>query len=939
MRQKKKIPTNYLLFSIFNILLLFNACNTGNRAVTSVEDLQCCNLTNPEGIDHPLLSWKIRSSRQGVAQAAWEIEIASRQELLEKGEADIWKSGKQPSDQQFGIQPTAEFKEGRSYCWRVRIWENNDEATPWSKPAGFSIGLLNESAWKAKWITYADPDQHALPYFRKSFSTEKGKKISKALAYFCGLGAGELYLNGNIVDPTRFLDPAQTDYDHYALYSTFDLTDLLKKGENLIGVMLGGGWFAQKEAWGGANFSYGAPMLRLQLVISYQDGSQTIVGSDESWEWSEGAVQKSNIYLGESYDANQEIEGWNKIGHSSEGWQKALIATQNLPPRLLPQLIPPIRKKEVLSAQAIWQDSLGNWIYDFGVNVAAIPLLKVSEPNGTGITLRFAEGIDQNRGLDFRSTGWIHHGEIFKDHYVCKGKGVEEWSPRFTYHGYRYAELSGVTKKPDKETLKLIVVHSDIHHTGTFECANGQINKLHELALRTVKSNLHGIPTDCPIREKCGWLGDVHAYVKMANMNFQMENFWHKYLGDIRSGASREEKNTLFHERYNNTFYFTDKAAGIPYMIAPGKRLCGVASPDWGTALVQLPWWIYVYYGNQLILEEFYPQMKQWTLYVHSLAKSEERKKLYNRETSSIVYQGLGDWCAPRYESADPTPVEFTSTAFHYLDAKIMEKTARLLGKKEDVELFSLLQKEIAGEMIALMYDPVNKTFGTQTADAMALDLGIVPEGDEKAVSASIVKNMREKSEGFMQCGIFGLCRIGSMLARHGNAEAAWDMFTKKGEHSFEWMWKSTDATTLWETLPINERTRKAVISSSYNHPMQAGFDISFFEDIAGISPDRSGYGFKVIRFQPLFCDYLPWARATIETAYGNVSSSWAKKEHGLEWEITIPSNSSGLVAPPYAQEFTVNGEKMENCQFLKKETQDGQELYRFPSGNYKIVF
>ena len=191
MRQKKKIPTNYLLFSIFNILLLFNACNTGNRAVTSVEDLQCCNLTNPEGIDHPLLSWKIRSSRQGVAQAAWEIEIASRQELLEKGEADIWKSGKQPSDQQFGIQPTAEFKEGRSYCWRVRIWENNDEATPWSKPAGFSIGLLNESAWKAKWITYADPDQHALPYFRKSFSTEKGKKISKALAYFCGLGAGD----------------------------------------------------------------------------------------------------------------------------------------------------------------------------------------------------------------------------------------------------------------------------------------------------------------------------------------------------------------------------------------------------------------------------------------------------------------------------------------------------------------------------------------------------------------------------------------------------------------------------------------------------------------------------------------------------------------------------------------------------------------------------
>ena len=936
---KSKISINISIGIILSLsLLLPNACNTSERG-TYTEDLKCCNITNPEGIDIPLLSWKIRSSRPEVAQTAWEIEIASQQELLEKGESDIWTSGKQSSAQQFGVQPQANLKEGSSYYWRVRIWDNNNEATQWSEPAYFSIGLLKESSWEAKWITYANPDQHALPYFRKSFSTEQGKKIGKALVYFCGLGAGEFYINGQIIDPTRFLDPAQTDYDQYALYSTFDITHLLKKGENIIGIMLGSGWFAQKEAWGGANFSYGDPMLRLQLMITYKDGTQMIVGSDESWDWTEGPVRKSNIYLGETYDANHEIDGWNKAGTSTEGWQKALVATKNMPPRLLPQLTPPIRQKEVLSAQNIWQDSLGNWIFDFGVNVAGIPLLKVSEPKGTEIGIRFAEGIDRNKGLDFRSTGWIHHGEIFEDRYISKGKGVEEWSPRFTYHGYRYAELSGVTSKPDKETLKLIVVHSDIEHTGTFECADEQINKLHKMALRTVKSNVHGIPTDCPIREKCGWLGDVHAYVKMANMNFQMENFWHKYLGDIRSGASREEKNTLFHERYNNTFYFTDKAAGIPYMIAPGKRLCGVASPDWGTALVQLPWWIYVYYGNRQILEEFYPQMKQWTLYVNSLAKDKERKKPYSAKTSTIVYQGLGDWCPPRYESTDPTPVEFTSTAFHYLDTKIMSEAARLLNRKEDEDYFLFLQEEIAREMIEIMYDPVNKTFGTQTADAMALDLGLVPKGEEKAVSASIVKNMQEKSEGFMHCGIFGLCRIGSMLARHGNTEAAWNMFTKKGENSFEWMWKSADATTLWETLPINEITRNAVLSSSYNHPMQAGFDISFFEDIAGIAPDPTGYGFKVIRFQPLFCDYLPWAKASIETPYGNVSSSWEKKENGLEWDITIPPNSSGLVAPPYPQEFKVNGEKMEECHFLHKESVDGKDWYKFPSGNYKITF
>ena len=895
-------------------------------------------MENPEGIDAPLLSWKIKSSQLGLYQTAWEIEIASSKDLLEKGEADIWKSGKKLSEKQFGIQPESNFAEGDTYFWRVRIWDQNDQSTQWSETAFFSIGLLQEESWEAKWITYPNADNRPLPYFRKKFVSEQGKKVEKALVYFSGLGAGELYLNGLNVDPSRLIDPAQTNYEQYALYSTFDVTNHIEKGENVIGVMLGDGWFSQNDAWGGADFSYGDPLFRLQMHIRYKDGTHAVVGSNEEWEWAEGPIRKSNIYLGEIYDANHEIENWHKSGSSSNGWGKAVLATENTPPRLIPQMIPPIRKMEEYTAKRIWQDSLGNWIYDFGLNVAGIPLLKLKQPKGTQVTIRFSEGIDPSKGLDFQSTGWIHHGDIFKDHYICKGEGVEEWSPRFTYHGYRYAELSGITEKPDLETLKLIVVHSDVSNTGKFACADEQINKLHELAIRTVKGNLHGIPTDCPIREKCGWLGDVHAYVKMANVNFQLENFWHKYLEDIRSGASREEKNTLFHERYNNTFYFTDKAAGIPYMIAPGKRLCGVASPDWGTVQVQLPWWIYVYYGNEQLLSDFYPQMKQWTLYVNSLAKDEERKKQYDMETNSIVYQGLGDWAPPKYGSGKKTPVEFTSTAFHYLDAKIMKEVAAILGKEDDEALFSRLKEEIATELISVMYDPVNKTFGSQTADAMALDLGFVPDGDEQAVSSSIVENMHTYSEGFMNCGIFGLSRIGSMLARNGKVEAAWQMFTKKGEHSFEWMWSAGDATTLWEILPINEITREGALSASYNHPMQAGFDITFFEDIAGIAPDPSGFGFKVIRFEPLFCDYLPWAKAQIETPYGVVLSNWEKEDGALNWEITIPPNSSGLVIPPYGGKCTVNGEDIEDCAFLKMEKLGENNHYTFPSGTYQLV-
>ena len=899
-----------------------------------IDELRCHNLTDPEGVDFPLLSWEIKTSEEGVSQTAWEIEIASRRDLLQKGKADVWKSGKQLSDKQFNIKPELSLKEATPYYWRVRIWDNSGKVSRWSDPAYFSIGLLSETLWMAKWITYPYSKEQPLPYFRKAFELND-KLPTKAIAYFCGLGAGELYLNGQNVDSTRFLDPAQTNYEQYALYSAFDVTEYLQKESNCIGVMLGNGWFSQDKAWGG--LSYGDPMFRLQLVMFYKDGSRRILGSDESWMWKEGPVCETNIYLGESYDSRREIKNWNMPGMSTDGWQPALPASENTPSRLMPQLIEPIRKKEVLSAKKIWQDPFGNWIYDFGVNVAGIPLLEVQQPEGTHITIRFSEEVDTTGSLDFESTGWIHQGRIFQDEYTCKGGSIERWSPRFTYHGYRYAELSGISEEPNETTLKLVTVHSDVENSGTFECADEQINTLHEMAVRTVKSNLHGIPTDCPTREKCGWLGDVHAYVKMAALNFQMDNFWQKYLEDIRSGASKEEKNTLFHERYNNTFYFEDKPAGIPYMIAPGKRLCGVASPDWGTVLVQLPWWMYVYYGNRKILEEYYPLMKQWTEYVESLAKNKERTKKYNPETTSIVYQGLGDWCLPTYQSADNPLVEFTSTAFHYLDTHIMEQVARLLGKESDAKTFGAKKEEIAHEIIATMYDPMNKTFGTQTADAMALDLGFVPSGDEEAVADAIVRNMNEKSEGFMYCGIFGLCRMGSMLARNENAQAAWNMFTKKGENSFEWMWKSAQATSLWEILPVNKITRKSAAEASYNHPMQAGFDVSFFEDIAGIRPDSAGYGFKVIRFQPLFCDYLPWAKASIRSPFGEVISSWKKEKNRFDWEITIPPNSTGLVTFPFDGVFTVNGKKLEDCNFSRIESTPGNVSYKFPSGHFHI--
>jgi alpha-L-rhamnosidase len=920
-------------------LLMAFLFNTFSNNSLEVTDLRCCNKVDPEGIVSPSLSWKIKSTKEDVAQAAWEIEIASTRELLEKGTADVWKSAKQQSDEQFNIQPKGlSLLEATGYYWRVRIWDNSGTRSSWSAPAYFSVGLLNEQSWKAKWITYGEPKNSALPYFRKEFNLNKdGADLVKATIYFCGLGAGELYLNGHKVDSTRFLDPAQTNYEQYALYSTFDVTNRLQDGDNCLGVMLGNGWFSQDAAWQKASFGYGGPMLRLQLVALYSDGSRNILGSDESWMWKEGPVIKTNIYLGEQYDARREIKDWCKEKASCNDWKKADIVQAGIPPRLVPQLIDPIRTKEDIKAVQMWQDPSGNWIFDFGVNVAGIPCIRVKQSAGNQLFIRMAEEKNSDGSLDFSTLGWIHHGKIFMDEYICKGEGLEQWSPRFNYHGFRYAELSGMAGKPDLSTMSLKVVHSDLPIRGTFECADPQINRLHEMALRTVQSNLHGIPTDCPDREKCGWLGDTHAYVKMANLNLQMNNFWLKYLEDIRSGANPSEEKTLFHERYNNTFYFTEKPSGLPYMIAPGKRLCGVASPDWGTALVQLPWWLYAYYGNKEVLKEFYPSMKQWTDYVSTLASDTSRTNKYGKQTKHIVYQGLGDWCPPGGNDAIDTPVEFTSTAFHYLDVCIMEQVAHLLGKNSDVKKYAEERQAIAKEMVANFYSPTMKTFGSQTADVMALDFGLVPKDDNKAVADAVVRNMNEKSADFMHCGIFGIARIGSMLARNGNSQAAWDLFTKKGENSFDRMWSSAKATSLWETLPVNAASQKIAAESSHNHPMQAGYDVLFYEDVAGIRPDDSGLGFKVIRFQPLFTRQLSWAKASIESAYGTIASDWKMETNGLNWQISIPPNSSGLVAFSKGKDITVNGVKLNEKKYTPVRSEGEITLYHFPSGSFNI--
>ena len=892
-----------------------------------VTNLRCEYLSNPLGIDNgqPRLSWQFESDKPADKQCAYQIMVASNAENLAKGLGDCWNTGKIKTDQSIQIQYSGKpLASMQKYYWKVRVYDKNGTSSAWSEPASWIMGILDDSQWKARWITGDNSTGKSMPLFKKDFKIKQGFKSARV--FVSGLGYNEVYVNGSKAGD-HVLDPAQSNYNSYALYTTYDVTGSIKTGLNRIGIMLGDGWYNQNKAFG-VDLSYGKPVLICQMKIEYANGETEIFASDTTWQCADGPVISANVYAGEVYDARKEILDWCSPNEASTHWQTAGLA-QNYPPALTSQMLPPIKKMKELVPKSFFRAKDGKYIFDLGQNFAGWVKIKVNEPLGTEITMRMSEELYPDKSLDFTSTGVFATQYVQTDTYICKGSGVEQWEPRFTYHGFRYVEVSGLSAEPDLETIKGIVVYSSVDNVGTFSCSDEQINQLHKLAIWTLTSNLHGYPSDCPHREKCGWLGDAHTIAKMSMYNFDMEAFWIKYLHDIRSSASGQGM-ALHNKAKNTEFYQAYKKAGIPFMIAPGKRECGVASPDWGTALVQIPWYLYLYYGNTTIIKDFYPDMKIWVNYIDSLS------------VDNIVPFGLGDWCPPGSNSTIDCPYQLSSTAFHLYDLQLMEQMSKVLGYFADNEYFSKRHAMVQKAFISKFYDPVNKTFGSQTANSLALDFGLAPLGDEKAVSSAIALDVAKNYSGFFHTGIFGLPRIFDALARYGNEAAANKILTGNGKLSFENMWKNYGATTLWEELPVEVKPDSIYMGDkfgSHSHPMQGGFDTWFYQGIAGISPSAEKPGFKVIRFEPFLTQQLKWAEGTLQSKYGLIKSSWKWQNNTFLWEIIVPSNSEGVVILPF-DNFSVLklNDKNISPEQLTTDIKTGKRELKLTSGKFRLA-
>ncbi|UCH64159.1 MAG: family 78 glycoside hydrolase catalytic domain [Fidelibacterota bacterium] len=856
--------------------MIGSACVSTAQRLT-VTNLRCEYLEVPLGIDvlQPRFSWVLESPKRGISQTAYRILVASSEEALESERTDRWDSGKVESDESVNVvYKGSPLESGGTYFWRVRVWDQDSTASPWSAVATFQMGLLEASEWEGMWIAAADGNVSA-PLLRKEFSLDD--EFVRAYAYICGLGYYELYINGEKIGD-HVLDPGTTDYRKRVLYVTYDITDFIQVGDNAVGVMLGDGWFSSKgmveQSPVPLRLYADRPQLLLQLNFEYTNGTTASVVTDESWKVSGGPITMNSIWDGESYDARLEQPGWKNPGFDDSAWDNASVV--NSPGGWFDsQLLPPIRVNKTLKPVALTEPEPGVYVFDFGQNLTGWPRLHVSGPAGTEVILRTAEitrpEMARMKGeSDDGMSGTIdpspNRSAKAQDSYILAGKeGTEVYEPHFTYHGFRYVQLEGFPGKPTLDNLEVRVVHSAVEPVGDFHCSDELINQIHDNTVWGQLSNLFSIPTDCPQRdERLGWMGDAHLSAEEAMYNFDMAAFYTKWLQDIKDAQLEN--------------------GALPDLTPPHWIVFETGTPAWQVAYPVITWDMYRYYGDTRILEVHYPSVKKWVDYYGGTAKD------------YIVEWGRGDWVPPKLTEPDDGSLPITSTGYYYHGARIVAWMAEVLGKAEDAQSYSNLAMKIKKAFNTKFLDPETNQYGTgsQTSNAFPLSLGLVPEDREVAVVENLVHNIVAEHDTHLWVGIIGTKALVEVLPARGQEQLMYQLAVQTTYPSWGYM-ISHGATTLWERWGGYKYFDAGM--NSLNHIMFGSVDEFFYGDIAGIRPASPGY--QHVAIKPQVVGDLEDAQAKTRTVRGLISSAWVKDGNALTLEVIIPANSRGNVSVP----------------------------------------
>ena len=838
---------------------------------------------NPVGIDapHPRFSWQIASKERDTAQSAYEIRVTTDRQSLGQPEKVLWDSGKVQSDQ--SIQNAYEgppLQSRTRYFWQVRVWNQEGVATDWSPIAFWEMGLLSASDWKADWIEPGtDSASHQPSMLRREFQIDG--KVAQARIYATSHGLYELSLNGQKVGDA-VLTPGWTTYSHRLQYQTYDVTEQLRSGANVIGAYLGDGWYRGTIGYSGKDGHYGKDVAMLvQLEIVYEDGHREILTSDANWTSSFGPILQSGIYQGEDYDARLEQTGWNGPGFDARRWTAVRPVAGDKTTLVAPQG-PPVRRLAEIKSKKIFRTPAGDTVIDLGQNMVGWVRLRVQGKAGDTVTLRHAEVLD-------------HDGNFYTEnlrtanqtiHYTLKGTGHEVFEPHFTFQGFRYVAVSGYPGKLTDASITGVVVHSDMDHTSEFVTDNPLINQLQHNILWGQMGNFVDVPTDCPQRdERLGWTGDAQAFAPTAAFNMDVAGFFTKWLRDL---AADQLPSGSVPFVVPDILTVDAEPAEAPVNDA-GRPTTGAAG--WSDAATVIPWNLYLAYGDKRVLEVQYESMKKWVDFEQNRAGADE--------VWDADFQ-FGDWLdffgAAKNTNFGSTSPDLIATAYFARSTGILAQTAKVLGKEADAAKYTrLLTKIVAAFNQKFVSADGTVGEGTQTAYVLALDFDLLPEELRAAAAAKLAADV--EARGHLTTGFLGTPRLLSVLTEFGYLKDAYLLL--KREDFPSWLYPvKHGATTIWERWdglkPDGSFENKQM--NSFNHYAYGAVGKWMYEVMGGIRIDTNAPGYKHIFIEPQPGGGFRHVRASHMTPYGLVSSEWVRADRQLSLSVTIPSNTTATV-------------------------------------------
>lgn len=819
----------------------------------------------PVGVQTPVprLSWAFEGvPERGLTQTAYELLVATTPEKLQAGDGDLWSSGPIESSEsliRYAGKALGSFARAH---WKVRVRDHAARWSTWSPGSELTVGVLSAADWGAQWLSAAAGPP--LPIFRREFSVSK--PVRRALAAVCGLGQFELRINGkNATDAV--MEPSWTNFSKSCAYSVYDVTAQLVQGPNALGMMLGNGMYnvPVNERYTKFTGSFGPLKFILRLQLELADGTSEAVVSDASWKVAPGPVTFTNIYGGEDYDARRDPSGWDQPSFDDTSWAAASVLT-TAAQSLVARSAPPVKVMQEFAAPRITEPASGVFVYDLGQNFAGWPQIVVEGAAGSTVKLTPGETLTGGRVSQAGSGSPVYFS------YTLKGGGPESWRPRFTYHGFRYIQVEGAVPaaeaarfpgQPQLTSLKGQFIHSSAEAVGKFTSSDADLNRIHALILAAIRSNLQHVLTDCPHREKLGWLETSHLLAPSIMFNYDVGAFYEKLIRDAADAQT---------------------ASGLIPNIAPELTVFSGNfrdSPEWGSAFVVNPWHVYQMYGVREPLTQHYANMKRYVSYLGSKA------------TANILSYGLGDWydVGPNPPGVSQlTTAGVTGTAIWLQDLQVLEQAARLLGNEAEATQFRASQVSITSAYNARFLNAGRYDRGSQTANGMPLALGLVPEAQRAAVLAALVTSI-SGSANRVTAGDVGFAYVIRALSQSGRGDLVYALMKQSMGPGYLYQISrgATSLTEAWDAFP----------NSSQNHAMLGHAEEWLYNGLAGINPDASGSGFKKFFVRPT----TPAGVASVDVEYqsmrGLVVSKWARNGAGLTLTVSVPPNTTATIVVP----------------------------------------